>query len=66
MSKRLSEKLGSMEYDGLIAANTPPADAFTVTLRKGQGVLRCGSVLAISSADQAMVLLGTAPGGQCH
>ena len=63
MSKRLNEKLDSMEYDGLIVDNTPPADAFTVTLRKGQGVLKRGAVLAISSADRAMVLLGTDPDG---
>jgi hypothetical protein len=50
-----------MEYDGLIVDNTPVADVFSVTLRKGQGVLRRGSVLAISSADRAMVLLGTDP-----
>jgi len=61
MRKKLNENLGGIGYDGLIVANTPVADAFSVTLRKGQGVLKRGSVLAISSADRAMVLLGTSP-----
>ena len=31
MSKRLDENLGSVGYDGLIVANEPLADVFTVT-----------------------------------
>lgn len=34
MSKRLDENLGSVGYDGLIVANEPVADVFTVTIRK--------------------------------
>ena len=30
MSKRLDENLGSVGYDGLIVANEPVADVFTV------------------------------------
>ena len=34
MSKRLDENLGSVGYDGLIVANEPVADVFTVTIRR--------------------------------
>ena len=38
MSKRLDENLGSVGYDGLIVANEPVADVFTVTIRKAAAV----------------------------
>lgn len=62
MSKRLDENLGSVEYDGLIAANEPVADVFSVTIRKlgTAATLKRGTVLALSSADSKMVILGTA------
>lgn len=61
MRKKLNENLGDVGFDGLIVANTPVADVFSVSLREGQGILKRGSVLAVSSVDRAMVLLGTDP-----
>ena len=65
MSKRLDENLGSVGYDGLIVANEPVADVFTVTIRKeasAKATLKRGTVLALSSGtagDGKMVALGT-------
>ena len=58
MSKRLDENLGSVGYDGLIVANEPVADVFTVTIRKeaAAATYKRGTVLALSA--------GTADGGK--
>lgn len=58
MSKRLDENLGSVGYDGLIVANEPVADVFTVTIRKAAAAAtyKRGTVLALSA--------GTADGGK--
>lgn len=65
MSKRLDENLGSVGYDGLIVANEPVADVFTVTIRKEtseKATFKRGTVLALSSGDGKMVALGTTAG----
>ena len=68
MGKRLDETLGSVGYDGLIVANEPIADVFTVTIRKEAGAkatLKRGTVLALSggtAGDGKMVALGTTAG----
>lgn len=65
MSKRLDENLGSVDYDGLIVANEPVADVFSVEIRKETSeaaVLKRGTVLALSGGtggDGTMVILGT-------
>lgn len=64
MSKRLDENLGSVGYDGLIVANEPVADVFTVTIRKeatAAATYKRGTVLALSAgtADDKLVILGT-------
>lgn len=58
MSKRLDENLGSVGYDGLIVANEPVADVFTVTIRKEgtAATYKRGTVLALTA--------GTAGGGK--
>lgn len=58
MSKRLDENLGSVGYDGLIVANEPVADVFTVTIRKeaAAATYKRGTVLALPA--------GTAGGGK--
>lgn len=66
MSKRLDENLGAVDYDGLIVANEPVADVFSVTIRKvaTATTLKRGTVLALSggsAGDSKMVVLGTAP-----
>lgn len=61
MSKRLDENLGSVGYDGLIVANEPVADVFTVTIRKeatAAATYKRGTVLALS-ADGKLVILGS-------
>lgn len=62
MSKRLDENLGSVGYDGLIVANEPVADVFTVTIRKeatAAATYKRGSVLALSAGDGNLVILGS-------
>ena len=65
MSKRLDENLGSVGYDGLIVANEPVADVFTVTIREeatAAATYKRGTVLALSSGtdgNSKMVALGT-------
>lgn len=64
MSKRLDENLGSVGYDGLIVANEPVADVFTVTIRKGAAAAtyKRGTVLALyagTAGDGKLVILGS-------
>lgn len=63
MSKRLDENLGSVGYDGLIVANEPVADVFTVTIRKEAtaATYKRGTVLALpagTAGDGKLVILG--------
>ncbi|MCQ4785770.1 head decoration protein [Flavonifractor plautii] len=61
MSKRLDENLGSVGYDGLIVANEPVADVFTVTIRKeatAAAAYKRGTVLALPAGDDKLVILG--------
>lgn len=63
MSKRIDETLSQPGYDGLIIGNEPAADVFTVTIRKlsaAAATLKRGTVLAKSSVDNKLVILGTA------
>lgn len=63
MSKRLDENLGSVGYDGLIVANEPVADVFTVTIRKeatAAATYKRGTVLALHAGDGKLVILGPA------
>lgn len=63
MSKRLDENLGSVGYDGLIVANEPVADVFTVTIRNtAAATYKRGTVLARSAGtadDGKLVILGS-------
>jgi hypothetical protein len=62
MSKRLDENLGSVGYDGLIVANEPVADVFTVTIRKeatAAAAYKRGTVLALSAGTGKLVILGS-------
>lgn len=61
MSKRLDENLGSVGYDGLIVANEPVADVFTVTIRNeatAAAAYKRGTVLALSAGTGKLVILG--------
>lgn len=62
MSKRLDENLGSVGYDGLIVANEPVADVFTVTIHKeatAAATYKRGTVLALPAGDSKLVILGS-------
>lgn len=64
MSKRLDENLGSVGYDGLIVANEPVADVFTVTIRKEAtaATYKRGTVLALpadAGGAGKLVILGS-------
>lgn len=64
MSKRLDENLGSVGYDGLIVANEPVADVFTVTIHKeaAAATYKRGTVLALPAGtadDGKLVILGS-------
>lgn len=62
MSKRLDENIGSVGYDGLIVANEPVADVFTVTIRKeatAAATYKRGTVLALSAGTGKLVILGS-------
>lgn len=71
MSKRLDENLGSVGYDGLIVANEPVADVFTVTIRKEAtttATYKRGTVLARSAGtadDGKLVILGSTTTANC-
>lgn len=62
MSKRLDETLGTVGYDNLINGLYPPAEPFSVVIRKGaaETTYKRGTVLALSSSDGKYVILGTA------
>ena len=63
MSKRLDENLGSVGYDGLIVANEPVADVFTVTKEAtAAATYKRGTVLALfagTAGDGKLVILGS-------
>ena len=50
MSKRLDETLGTVGYDNLINGLYPPAEPFSVVIRKGSAetTYKRGTVLALS------------------
>lgn len=64
MNKNLVNSIGTNEVDNLIAKLFPAAEAFGVTIRKGSAekTYKRGTVLAMSSKDGEMVILGTSAG----
>ena len=64
MSKRLDETLGTVGYNNLINGLYPPAEPFSVVIRKGSAetTYKRGTVLALSegtAGDGKYVILGT-------
>ena len=64
MSNRLDETLGTVGYDNLINGLYPPAEPFSVVIRKGSAetTYKRGTVLALSTGtagDGKYVILGT-------
>lgn len=66
MSKRLDETIGAVGFDNLINGQYPPAEVFTVKIRKETTeakIYKRGTVLALSAGtagDGLRVILGTA------
>ena len=66
MSKRLDETIGAVGFDNLINGQYPPAEVFTVKIRKEATeakIYKRGTVLALSAGtagDGLRVILGTA------
>lgn len=59
--EKLSRKLGEVSYDNLFAGNIPEKQTAAGTLRKGSAEteFKRGTLLAKSSADGLLVILGT-------
>lgn len=61
--QKLSRHLGSVSYDNLFAGTTPPPRVMGGVIRKGSAetVYKRGTLLAKSSEDSKLVILGTTP-----
>jgi len=61
MARHLNRKVGDMNYDKLIAGITPPVHVNSGTIRKvaTEAEYKRGTVLAKSSTDGKLVILGT-------
>lgn len=61
MARHLNRKVGDMNYDKLIAGITPPVHVNSGTIRKvaTEAEYKRGTVLAKSSVDGKLVILGT-------
>lgn len=62
MSRNLNAKVGEMEYDGLVVDLVPEVEVRGGTIRKlaAATTLKRGTILAKSSKDNTLVVLGTA------
>ena len=62
MSKRLDETLGTVGYDNLINGLYPPAEPFSVVIRKGSAetTYKRGTLSEGTARDGKYVILGTA------
>ena len=61
MTTELLKKLGSVEADNLVVGTVPALRVGSALLRKNSGELKRGTVLAKSSVDGTLVILGTKP-----
>ena len=59
MTTELLKKLGTVTADNLVAGTDPALRIGSGLLRKNTGELKRGTVLAKSSKDHALVILGT-------
>lgn len=61
MATHLNRKVGEMSYDNLIAGITPPVHVSSGVIRKlaADAEYKRGTVLAKSSVDNKLVILGT-------
>ena len=61
MTTELLKKLGNVEADNLVVGTVPALRVGSALLRKNSGELKRGTVLAKSSVDGTLVILGTQP-----
>ena len=61
MNNDLVRHVGESPVENLINSTVPPTLTTGVNIRAGQGQLARGTVLALSSDDDLMVILGTDP-----
>ncbi len=59
MTTELLNKLGKVDADNLVAGTVPALRVGSALLRKNAGELKRGTVLAKSSKDGTLVMLGT-------
>lgn len=64
MAKQLNETVGKVTFETLIVDACPPADVYSITIRKGteEMIFKRGTVFALSTGtagDGKLVLLGT-------
>ena len=64
MSRRLDEVIGRTDYENLFNGVYPPADVFSVQVKAGQGILKRGSLLALT--DGGMELISAATTGKAN
>lgn len=65
MSKNLVNKVGESTMDNLIANPFPPVDAFGITIPAGAGVLKRGTVLALSDGNYAVLAAANTGKANC-
>ena len=64
MNKELCRKVGEVGQDNLIAKLFPPAEPFGIKVAGGEGVLKRGTVMALSGTDY--VVLDTETTGKAN
>ena len=64
MNKELCRKVGEVGQDNLIAKLFPPAETFGIKVAGGEGVLKRGTVMALSGTDY--VVLDTETTGKAN
>jgi len=65
MSKNLSNKVGEIGQDNLIAKLFPPAETFGVKIPAGAGALKRGTVLALVGDAYAVLATGNTGKANC-
>lgn len=65
MSKELCRKVGEVGQDNLIAKLFPPAETFGIKVAGGEGVLKRGTVMALSGTDYVVLDAETTGKANC-
>lgn len=65
MNKELCRKVGEVGQDNLIAKLFPPAETFGIKVAGGEGVLKRGTVMALSGTDYVVLDAETTGNANC-